>query len=241
MSSPKQSRPVIVGVACMVLGAACLVVYMQQYERHVTGGDYAEVAVVTRDVRLGATLESDMLATQSIPVRYVERRHVLASDVPRVLGVHVSAALRSGETLVWSDLVTSEEHRNLSSLIRDGQRAVSIEADSASTFGGLLRPGDRVDVLLTTDERQDHNVTSTILQNVLVLALGADTGAHVIPGSGGSGRVSQVTLSMTLEQSQTLAVASARGRLTLVLRNPDDIVVVQGIPPRSSREVNGER
>lgn len=236
VAAKRSNRPILVGVLAMVLGAGCLVVYMQQYERHVTGGEYVDVAIVTRDVPLGAALESDMLATQSMPVRYVEHRHVLASDLTRVLGVHVSGALRSGETLVWSDLVTSEEHRDLSSLVRDGQRAVSIEADSASTFGGLLRPGDRVDVLMTAREGQ-VDVASTILQNVLVLALGADTGAELVRARDRSARVSQVTLSMTLDQSQTLAVAAARGRLTLVLRNPDDILVVQGIPSRSSREV----
>lgn len=236
----QRNRAVIVGVLSMLLGAGCLLVYMQQYERHVTGGSFVDVAVVTQDVPLGAVLESAMLATQQMPERYVEHRHVRASDLPRVLGVRVSSALQGGETLVWSDLVTTEEHRDLSSLVRDGQRAVSIEADSTSTFGGLLRPGDRVDVVMTNRQGTD-DVATTILQNVLVLALGADTGAELRRDRDRPSRVSQVTLSMTLEQSQTLAVAAARGRLTLVLRNPDDIVVVQGIPPRSSGEFSTRR
>lgn len=236
-SKPVRNKPVIVGALCMVLGAGCLFVYMEQYEAHVTGGEYVDVAIVSRDVPLGASLDADMLATQRMPARYVEHRHVRASDLPRVLGVHVSTALRGGETLVWSDLVTSEEHRDLSSLIRDGQRAVSIEANPGSTFGGLLRPGDRVDVVMTS-RTGAHDVATTILQNVLVLALGTDTGAQLVRSGERPARAAQVTLSMTLDQSQTLAVAAARGTLTLVLRNPDDIVVVQGIPPQSSRELS---
>lgn len=220
----------------MALGAACLVVYMQQFEQHVTGGAYVPVAVVTTDVPLGTPLREDALAVQDMPERYVEQRHVRAADVSRVVGVRVSSALRAGETLLWSDLVTSEEHRDLSSLVRDGQRAVSIEADATSTFGGLLRPGDRVDVVLTAREGS-NDVASTILQNVLVLATGADLGADARRDRPAAGRIGQVTLSMTLEQSQTLAVASARGRLMLVLRNPDDIVIVDGLPSRSSDDI----
>lgn len=232
----QRSRAVVAGGVSMALGAACLVVYMQQFERHVTGGAYVPIAVVTQDVPLGTPLREEMLATQDLPERYVEQRHVLAADLPRVLGVRVSSALRAGEALLWSDLVTSEEHRDLSSLVRDGQRAVSIEADATSTFGGLLRPGDRVDVVLTA-RQGTHDVATTILQNVLVLATGADLGADLRRDRRESGRVGQVTLSMTLEQSQTLAVAASRGELTLVLRNPDDITVVQGLPARSSEEL----
>ncbi|WP_053235466.1 Flp pilus assembly protein CpaB [Sandaracinus amylolyticus] len=232
----QRSRAVVAGVVCMALGAGCLFVYMQQYEQHVTGGAYVQVAVVTRDVPLGTPLREDALATQDMPERYVEQRHVRGADVPRVVGVRVSSALRAGETLLWSDLVTSEEHRDLSSLVRDGQRAVSIEADATSTFGGLLRPGDRVDVVLTTREG-NHDVASTILQNALVLATGADIGADLRRDRQGTTRAGQVTLSMTLEQSQTLAVAAARGELMLVLRNPDDITIVQGLPSRSSDDL----
>jgi pilus assembly protein CpaB len=231
----QRSKAVVAGGVCMVLGAACLVVYMQQYERHVTGGQYMSIAVVTQDVPLGTPLRDEMLATQEMPVRYVEQRNVLAADLPRVRGVRVSSALRAGEALLWSDLVTSEEHRDLSSLVRDGQRAVSIEADVTSTFGGLLRPGDRVDVVMTTRHGQT-DVANTILQNVLVLATGNDIGADLRRDESRSARASQVTLSMTLEQSQTLAVAAARGALTLVLRNPDDITVVEGLPPRTSED-----
>jgi pilus assembly protein CpaB len=109
-----------------------------------------------------------------------------------------------------------------------------------SAFGGLLRPGDRVDVLLTTD-RGDGEVTIPLLQNVLVLAVGTDTGADHRPEAAADGtsgrqltagprRFSEVTFSVTIEQAGTLTHASTNGQIALALRNPDDIAITDRLP-----------
>src|SRR5205823_4569768 len=108
--------------------------------------------------------------------------------------------------VLWTDLATnSDARRDLSSLVRAPMRAVTIRADATSTFGGLIRPGDRVDVLTTMarGNAEGDRLTLPLLQNVLVLAAGRDTGGEAAaarnqnnPGAQGSADTSsQVTLS----------------------------------------------
>lgn len=220
-----------VGAAVASLGLGQL--YFQRLEAEVSGGPKVAVLVAAADVPVGATLTEERLAVRDIPLAYVEARQVKASELKKVVGGRVTAGLRANETLLWSDLAKfSDQSRVLSGLVQQGSRAVALDGRS-SDFQGLLRPGDRVDVLLTTGEKV-QGTTVTILQNLLVLSVGSniarvDEQASKSPVRGGG-----VTVSATLEQAQVLAQAEQRGRLTLVLRNADDITVIEGLP-----ETNG--
>ena len=72
---------------------------------------------------------------------------------------------------------------------------------------------------------------------------GRDTGGEAAaarPGTttqAGSGETNQVTLSATIQESALLVFAQDRGRLSLVLRNPDDIAVVDGLPETSMNDI----
>jgi pilus assembly protein CpaB len=103
-------------------------------------------------------------------------------------------------------------------------RAVSIDARSSS-FDGLLRPGDRVDVLFTSN---GDNATKTLMQSVLVLSVGGNI-ARTDEATGASQRSTgtSVTLSVTVEQAQIVTQSTARGKLTLSLRNAEDIALVE--------------
>jgi pilus assembly protein CpaB len=64
-------------------------------------------------------------------------------------------------------------------------------------------------------------VTMTILQDVLVLATGQETASTY---TGGQSSYSMVTLQVTPHEAEVLTFAEQmRGRLTLSLRNPEDL------------------
>lgn len=234
-------KAILAAVACAVAGAIMLFLYMQRFEQEASGGPPVRIIVTTQEIPLGTAIREDMLGVRNLPQSYVEARHIPASEVSRILGVRVRSGVASDEALLWTDLATtSEQQRDLSGLVRNGMRAITIRADVSTAFGGLLRPGDRVDALLTVQREDQTHLTIPLLQNLLVLASGRDTGAPQRPGertrsSGGS--VSQVTLSVTLEQSQVVALAQEQGRLTLVLRNPDDIQVVENAPSTTTADI----
>lgn len=222
----------------MAVAVASLWLYMQRFEEQASGGDPVSVLVATRDLALGTILTDEMLGSRELPASYVEGRHIRASEASRVIGVRVSSGVRANESLLWTDLANSDQRRDLSALVQDGRRAVTIRADATSSFGGLLRPGDRVDVLLTREEDGRTPASAPVLQNILVLAAGRDMGGPEVGGGRiGDDRVNQITLSVTLEQAQLLSLAQTQGRLTLALRNPEDIAIVQDVPEKTPEDL----
>jgi pilus assembly protein CpaB len=242
-----KSRALLVAIACAVVGLLLVVFYMQSFEQEASGGAPVEVLVARQNIPLGAQLDPvTMLQARVIPEAYVENRHVRSSDIDRIRGIRVISGVRAGEALLWTDLATmSDSARDLSSLVRSGMRAITIQADQTATFGGLVRPGDRVDVLLTLDrptpQGEPERVTVPLLQSLIVLAAGQDTGmiqrASQQAQPGRSQPMQNVTLSATVEQAQMIAFATQRGRLTLVLRNPDDIPVTEGLGETTTEDL----
>jgi pilus assembly protein CpaB len=183
------------------------------------------------NVRAGEPIREEMLIAHTVPESYVESRQVLASEKPRVLGVRAAIDLEANQTLAWTDLASTRRDRgSLSTRIPPGMRAMSIELSRRRAFGTLLRPGDRVDVLVsevrsTPDAR---TVTIPLLQNILVLAVGDDLGTTYPAGE--TDRSDFVTLLLSVDQAGLLAHAKRGGELSLTLRNEGDLEISEGLP-----------
>jgi len=244
-----KSKAVLAAAGTAIVGLVMLFLYMDRFEEEASGGDDVQVLIASQDIPLGSSLATAMVAVHEIPEAYIEDRHVLATDHDRVMGVRVVSTVRAGESLLWTDLATSSDtSRDLSGLVRAGMRAITIEADATASFGGLVRAGDRVDVLVTLDRRITgrtsadgavERVTVPLLQNLLVLAAGTNMGAPVRATTAptGASQIAQVTLSATVEQAQLLAFSAQRGRLTLIMRNPEDIAVLDGLAETTTADI----
>ena len=215
--------------------------YMQRFEDEASGGPPTMVLTARREIPLGAAITEDMIVGRSLPRNYVEDRHIPLSESGRIIGVRVTAGIRGGESLLWTDLATTtEQRRDLSGLVQNGMRAITIRANVSNSFGGLLRPGDRVDLLLTIARSQTEHTTIPLLQTLMVLAAGRDTGAPRAPGQRRrteNTSASQVTLSVTLEQAAVIALAQEQGRITLVLRNPHDVDIIENAPETTTEDI----
>lgn len=207
--------------------------YLQRLEAEVSGGPKVPVLVAVKDIPVAAALTKSALAVRDVPRAYVESRHVEASELEKVLGARVAGGLKANEALLWSDLGKFNEHaRMLSGLVQRGMRAVAIDGRS-SDFDGLLRPGDRVDVLYTAEgQGASPGSTVTLLQNLIVLSVGDDMerGDDEEAKDKRYSKGGAVTVSATVEQAQVLTQAKHRGRLTLTLRTPDDVTLVEDLP-----------
>ena len=249
-----NTKALIIAIGAAALGLVLLLLYKQRFEAEASGGVPVRVLIAVQDIPLGAALSENMMGYRLIPQAYLEDRFIRYSDVRRIIGVRVSNGLRANQTVMWTDLATaSDARRDLSSLVSTGMRAITVRADITNSFGGLLRPGDRVDVLGTLSRTGGENdrVTIPLLQNVLVLAAGRDTGGEAqrqtVNGTAGGNapvEISQITLSVSMEEAQLLTYAADRGGaggrhtgLTLVLRNPEDIAILEGVPETNIEDI----
>lgn len=247
-----NTRALVISLGAAVLGLVLLLLYKKRFEAEASGGLPIPVLVAQQDIPLGTALTEQMLGVRRIPQAYVEDRYIRYSDLRRVLGVRLSMGLRANQAVLWSDLATaSDARRDLSSLVSTGMRAITVRADISNSFGGLLRPGDRVDVLGTLSRTggETDRVTIPLLQNVLVLATNRDTGGDAQQQVNGTANtaavdITQITLSVSMEEAQLIVYAADRGGaggrhtgLQLMLRNPDDIAIIENVPATDINDI----
>ena len=108
------------------------------------------------------------------------------------------------------------------STIPDGMRAVSVKVNDVIGVAGFVVPGSRVDLILSGSPTESGNVemSKVILENIQVLAAGQNVAND---DNGKPLNVQVVTLLVTPEQSERLALASVDGKIQLALRNPMDL------------------
>ncbi len=227
----------------VIAGIALFVLYTKRFSVEAAGGDRIDVLRATADIEVGEPITIEELGTRSLPQAHIEDRHILSTDRERILGVRVLNRINSDESLFWTDLSTNAgSRRDLSALLRRGMRAMTIRVSDAASFGGLLRPGNRVDILLTGNRpRSVSRVTVPLLQNVLVLAVGLDTGAPDEAEDESSDRAVtrgvDVSVAVTIEQATMITHGRDRGDLSLLLRNGDDMQIIQDVPETNDEDL----
>ncbi len=125
--------------------------------------------------------------------------------------------LAKGEPVLTTKITGSGQRASLAALIEPGMRAVTIRVDDVRGVAGFVRPGDRVDVLLTQTVN-GNAVADVLLKNVKVLAVDQVANDHQENPT----VARAVTAEVNTEQAQKLVLAQGVGSLSLVLRQPDN-------------------
>jgi pilus assembly protein CpaB len=158
------------------------------------------------------------------------------SKVEEVLDRPVISNVLLDEPLLEGRLAVKGSGLGLAPTIPVGMRAVTVRVNDVAGAAGFVLPGLRVDVLVTGHPPSgDSNMTTTVLQNVLVLSAGQamQSDARGTPVS-----VSTVTLLATPADAETLTLANGEGRIQLILRNSSD-EGVEKTPGRYVAELYG--
>jgi pilus assembly protein CpaB len=212
-----------------------------------------QVVVAGEDIHIRTEVTEGMLTTKTVPED--EALQGAYSDYEPVVGQVTRQDILKGEQVTRSKVgpQTDEEiEQGLSFVIAAGMRGFSIKVDETSAVGGLLLPGDLVDVIGVFDDEDDFDVDKavTLLQNIEVLAVAqesqeaipapaaADEEATPVAEDGATAEAASqqdslgtrpedvetkpkaktVTLAVTPEQAQLLALSQAQGELVLALR-----------------------
>jgi pilus assembly protein CpaB len=137
-----------------------------------------------------------------------------------VTGHVLMYAIAPNDPVLRRDLASSTSF-GLAAKIPDGMRATAVKTNEVMNIAGFIFPGSRVDVLVTlkSENNSASSTTRTVLQNVQVLS----TGTKMDPDPNGKPEnVSVVTLLVSPEQSEKLALAENQGTIQFVLRNGGD-------------------
>jgi pilus assembly protein CpaB len=154
------------------------------------------------------------------------------SKVEDVLDRPVISNILLEEPILEGRLAAKGSGLGLAPTIPVGMRAVTVRVNDVASVSGFVLPGMRVDVLVTGHPPSaDGDMTTTVLQNMLVLS----AGTTIQPDARGQAiQAPTVTLLATPQQSETLTLAGNEGRLQLVLRNSSD----QNVEATTGRYIN---
>jgi pilus assembly protein CpaB len=225
-----RGRAVMLAVLVATVGGLLFWFYLKRFEAEASGGPRVAVLVSVRTMEPGAVIHDEDIGERYIPLAYVESRAIRAQDRQRITNLRISSPLEAQQTMMWTDIVTgSTDRTDLSLSVQPGMRAVTFKAEGKAA--GLVRPGDRVDVLGTFAQPNsvDNRTTVVLLQNVLVLGRN-DGVTDSRPTQGGS----ELALSLSLQHAQILTSAADKGKLSVALRSPDDVVLQEGLVDFSS-------
>ena len=182
------------------------------------------VVVARHDLAKGDPISADTMAIRSIPRAYVVSAAIRPARFEQYQGARLAVALKAGEPLLDS-AVLGVDQAVFSQRLRQGIRALTISVDEVNAISGLLQPGDRVDLFFSARPPKGGGAaaeaTVPLLQNVLVLA----TGRQVRPMTdqqAASRGYGTITVELAPHQAQQVVVAQRAGRITAVLRHPDD-------------------
>lgn len=157
----------------------------------------------------------------SAPVGFVSRPE-------DAIGRGIITPVGENEPLLTSKMAPKGAGGGLPIVIKEGMRAMSVRVNDVIGVAGFVLPGTRVDVLVTLDKNPDESrpqrMTRTILQNIPVLTAGQSVQRDA---EGKPLTVTVITLAVSPDQAELLALADREGQIQLALRNTLDTVTAQ--------------
>lgn len=192
-------------------------------------GETSPVVVAKQDLALGTKLtEVDVEVVQwpaeSLPVGH-------AADPSEVIGRTIIGELHTNEPVLAARLADTGLH-GMIPLIPSGMRALSVKVDEVVGVAGFVTPQTRVDVILIMrPPGAEEAIGKVILQNIQAIA----SNQQITENEDGEPMVSTVvTVLVTPEEAERLALAAAQGRIQMALRNTLDLEGIE-TPGESER------
>ena len=159
-----------------LVSAVLVYAYLSQAggEKTAASGDTKQVLVAKEDIPVATRITDSMVELKAIPVDAVHPDSF--SSTEGVVGNMARYPIAAGEQVLSDRVAASSmtlpegEELPLPYIVPEGKRAVSVSTSALIGAGGLMRPGDYVDVILTLNLGDDQ-IGRIILQNLEVLAL----------------------------------------------------------------------
>ncbi|HEX6978891.1 MAG TPA: Flp pilus assembly protein CpaB [Alphaproteobacteria bacterium] len=222
-------RAIATFAAGLVLSAVAVVLVARELNQRASQSAAAapapfelkQVVVAAHDIPFGAEITRAHLATAPWAAPTLPEGAFASIDEVVGSGQAHRVALRpmiKGEPILAAKVSGFGGKATLSTALPEGKRAFAVRVNDVSGVAGFLLPGDRVDVILTRNPEGrggEDKVSDIILQNIVVRGIDQITDTDRNKPQ----VVRTVTLEVTPEEAQKLALAMQVGQLSLALRN----------------------
>ena len=265
MPSFKGNRKAIMAAAVLGLLAAYLSWnFIQRAGQTSRQAGLVPVIVAAQDIPVRTEITAQMLTIKQVAA---DARHEKAfTSLEQLNGKVTNLPIAAGEQVLSTKFFARKEDSGLAFRIAPGKRAVSVTVNEVISTGGLIVPGDFVDIIAIftgggsggsqSDTTSDS--AGVVLQNIEVLAVAQSiqtsvanpTGAAAVAGNVTGNRPDSrqeavarptartATLAVTPEEAQKLILAEERGKIRLALRGTEDHAAVV-VPSTRLTQVRG--
>src|SRR6185312_8985415 len=105
------------------------------------------VVVAKGPVPAGTAVAKELFALRQIPAEYVTPTSIVPEQFGNILGQKLAIPLQSGEVLTAAKV--EQPNPAFSTTLANGNRALTTEVDEINSISGMLRPTDRIDLMVT--------------------------------------------------------------------------------------------
>ncbi|OLE53123.1 MAG: Flp pilus assembly protein CpaB [Acidobacteria bacterium 13_1_20CM_3_53_8] len=198
------------------------------------------VVVAKVDIPLGTKIIPEQVTVAQFPRESVPDGTF--DDPGKLVGRVAVVNIQAREPITDSRLAAEGTAGGLSAVIPEGYRAMTVKVDDVVGISGFIQPGTMVDIVVVIDpdpnSTNQNPISKIVLQNIKVLASGQNIDQPHNERETNS--VKAVTLQVTPEQAEKLALAAIEGKLQLVMRNSIDQDDAQTVGVNKRSLLSGE-
>ena len=220
--SPRKLFAVCAAIAIIVF--AIIYMLLSSLLESPAGAQQASVTAVVeaaQDIPANTVITDDMVKTVNINPEAMPKGAF--TDVRAAIGKTVSVPLQEGDVLTARKVSargpSGHPPSGFLGLIPPGMRAISFSVNDVTAVAGFAKPGDKVDILLTSDKVNEDNITTKmVLRDVLLLAVNKTSMNSPAAQANASGTPAVVTVALTPYDAAKLLASAQLGQLQLMLR-----------------------
>lgn len=222
---PLFARPSMLGAMLALLVGGGVYTYVSGTEADANGGGpRTTVVVAAQDIPARARIEAAQLQRKELPAEAVLADAARSED--QLVGKFTLGPVRTGEQLLIPHVSAVQSGSDLAGLVRPGMRAMAFGVSDASAAGGLVSPGDHVDVIAVFDDEKAAMVIASDLEVLAVSTalLGTQPPARDPKETNKSPTSvnATVTVAVAADVAPRIAIGEVLGSLRVAVRRTGD-------------------
>jgi pilus assembly protein CpaB len=193
-----------------------------------------EVFVPAQELPVGTIITPVRLSRMEMMEGAISAQMIVADPAGEAFlaGSVARQVLPQGVPIARSAIVQPGDRGFLAAVLPKGKRAITIAISEVAGLGGLVLPGDRIDLILTysiagdiIDAEREIRASETMMTNIRVLALDQRLGPVVLDEEGKAETppiARTATLEVSPQEAEMITLAQTLGTLSLVLNSVRD-------------------